>query len=142
MPPDAFMTTQAQAAYHEALRRIKAHRLWFRFLRTSLDLSELGLTRLPPEIGQLTTLTKLDLSNAKSVIEALFDGFDHLGATSRPRNYNQLCALPPEIGRLSALTELDLSKNLLSALPPEIGQLTGLTKLRVCYEVREVRRVG
>ena len=40
------------------------------------------LTTLPPEIGQLTALTRLNL-------------FD-----------NQLTTLPPEIGQLTALTEL------------------------------------
>ena len=49
---------------------------------TSLDLSGMGLTALPSEIGELGNLESLSL------------------------DYNQLQALPPEIGQLSNLTEL------------------------------------
>ena len=73
--------------------------------RTELDLSNKGLTVLPPEIAQLTNLTELNLSS------------------------NQLTALPPEIGQLTNLRELNLYDNRLTALPPEIGQLTNLMKL-------------
>ena len=45
---------EAQAAYEEARKRIEACR---RKRSRSLDLKNLGLTTLPPEIGQLTTLT-------------------------------------------------------------------------------------
>ncbi|MEO1497605.1 MAG: COR domain-containing protein, partial [Planctomycetota bacterium] len=65
----------------------------------------LKLTSLPPEIGQLTTLTALYLHG------------------------NQLASLPPEIGQLTTLTTLDLQGNQLASLPPEIGQLTTLTEL-------------
>jgi Leucine-rich repeat (LRR) protein len=47
----------------------------------------MGLTALPPEIGQLTALTELHLSG------------------------NQLTALPPEIGQHKALTVLRLAGN-------------------------------
>lgn len=46
---------------------------------TKLDLSEKGISILPPEIGRLTALTELDLRD------------------------NQLTELPTEIGRLTAL---------------------------------------
>ncbi len=68
----------------------------------ALNLSGLGLTGLPPEIAQLTTLQSLDLSN------------------------NQLTGLPPEIAQLTTLQSLDLSNNQLTGLPPEIAQLTAL----------------
>jgi hypothetical protein len=66
-------------AYDEALKRIEACRRKGT-QRTFLDLSTLGLTQVPPEIGQLTALTQLALHN------------------------NQLTSLPPEIGQLTALT--------------------------------------
>ena len=70
-----------------------------------LDLSNLGLTELPPEIGRLTDLTFLSLTG------------------------NQLTTLPAEIGRLTGLTTLVLSRNELTTLPAEIDQLTNLKSL-------------
>ncbi|BBI17659.1 leucine-rich repeat domain-containing protein [Neochlamydia sp. S13] len=74
---------------------------------TSLNLRGIGLTFLPPEIGQLSQLQKLDLNN------------------------NQLTTLPAEIGQLSQLKELKLEKNQLASLPPEIGQLSQLPWLKL-----------
>ena len=91
-----------EQAYQEALKRIERAR---KTGDTALGLMNLGLKSVPPEIGRLTALTRLDLS------------------------FNQLSTLPPEIGRLTALTRLDLSGNQLSTLPPEIGRLTALTTL-------------
>ena len=64
-------------AYAEAQRRIAACQAQ---RSRRLDLSGLGLTALPPEIGQLTELTELYLW------------------------LNVLTALPPEIGQLTKLT--------------------------------------
>ena len=74
---------------------------------TVLDLADCQLTALPPEIGQLTSLTELRL-----------DG-------------NQLTELPPEIGQLTNLTDLWLGGNKLTEFPPGIGQLTSLNQLGV-----------
>ena len=60
---------------------------------------------IPPEIGDLSNLTYLDLE------------------------YNQLTTLPPEIRNLSYLNELDLKDNQLTSLPREIGNLTDLEAL-------------
>ena len=65
------------------------------------------LTRLPEEIGQLSSLLGLAL------------------------NGNRLGLLPSSIGLLSALETLELSGNLLTALPPEIGNLGALQTLRL-----------
>ena len=46
---DLAMTAEQQQAYHKALKQIEACR---RERASLLDLSNLGLTRLPPEIGQ------------------------------------------------------------------------------------------
>jgi GTPase SAR1 family protein len=95
---------------------------------TSLDLSNKGLTELPPEIGQLTNLTKLVLrSNQLTALPPEIGQLTKL--TTLYLSYNQLTALPPEIGQLAKLTTLYLSHNQLTALPPEIGQLTKLTTL-------------
>jgi Leucine-rich repeat (LRR) protein len=74
---------------------------------TRLDLSLLGLTELPPEIGNLVELQLLHLSQ------------------------NQLSSLPPEIGNLSNLQGLDLYANPLTNLPPEIGKLESLCYLNL-----------
>ena len=65
------------------------------------------LTYLPPTIGQLRTLTYLDLS------------------------YNHITELPPEIGMLSNLRELLLFDNPIRTLPYEMGLLYSLELLGV-----------
>ncbi|MGE0882914.1 MAG: COR domain-containing protein [Blastocatellales bacterium] len=72
-----------------------------------LNLSNLGLTELPPELFDLTNLRVLWL------------------------NDNQLRSLPPEIGVLRQLARLRLNRNGLAALPPEFGALTELRELRL-----------
>ncbi len=70
-----------------------------------LDLYDYKLTRLSPEIGQLTKLEYLNASK------------------------NRLTSLPTEIGLLTRLTRLDLSDNRLTSLFPEVGRLTQLAGL-------------
>lgn len=69
-------------------------------------LSGEGLTSLPPEIGELTQIAKLNLKD------------------------NKLTSLPPEIGKLTNLKRLYLSNNKITELPPEIAQLQ---KLEIIY---------
>jgi len=77
----------------------------------SLDLSSLRcLTKLPPEIGQLTQLQWLYITNS------------------------QLAILPPEIGQLTQLQQLHVTGTQLTILPPEIGQLSQLRWLSVGYK--------
>jgi internalin A len=97
---------------------------------TELDLSRLGLTVLPPEIGGLASLQNLCLGgNQLTVLPpeigqlASLQSLDLWG--------NQLTALPPEIGGLASLQSLDLSWNQLTALPPEIGGLASLQSLNL-----------
>lgn len=63
---------------------------------TTLDLSNLGLTELPPEIGNLTQLTILHAMD------------------------NALSSLPAEIGNLKNLCVLELGNNQLTDLPYEL----------------------
>ena len=64
---------------HEAMERIEKA---VREVATELDLDDLGLTELPPQIGQLTSLKNLNLSK------------------------NLLTVLPPEITQLTSLEQL------------------------------------
>ncbi|MBN2562087.1 MAG: leucine-rich repeat domain-containing protein [Phycisphaerae bacterium] len=94
----------------------------------SLNLSDLGLTSLPPEIGGLANLTELDLrGNRLTSLPPEIGGLANL--TALRLDGNQLTSLPPEIGGLASLTGLGLSGNQLTSLSPEIGRLANLTHL-------------
>jgi hypothetical protein len=92
------------SGYDEAQRRIErclqagAH-------GTLLDLTGLDLLTLPPEIGELTSVTKLWLLR------------------------NRLETLPPEIGQLTTLQEFSAARNRLKDLPDTFGALGNLRKL-------------
>ena len=75
------------------------------------------LTTLPSEIGQLTNLTLLDISGPYANSFSIGNGF--------------FTSLPSEIGALTKLTSLRLNNNYISYLPAEIGQLTNLTSLDI-----------
>ncbi|MEW5860825.1 MAG: leucine-rich repeat domain-containing protein, partial [Cyanobacteriota bacterium] len=86
------------------------------------------LASLPPEIGQLHSLTYLDLSGNQFASLPPEIGQLH-SLTYLNLSFNQLASLPPEIGQLHSLTKLNLSFNQLASLPAEIGQLYSLTEL-------------
>ena len=95
-----------------------------------LDLDGLGLTALPPEIGQLKSLQRLFLSN--NHLTVLPPEIGRLQDLYWLFVYeNQLTALPPEIAQLAKLNDLSLRDNQLTALPPEIGQLQNLQELNL-----------
>jgi len=71
----------------------------------ALGLIDMGLTELPPEIGNLTNLNALWLQG------------------------NDLTSLPPEIAELKNLTILSVEDNLLTVFPQEILSLTNLKQL-------------
>jgi len=118
--------------------------------RTALDLSGMGLAKLPEEIGQLTSLRELYLYHnqlkelpgeiGKLTSLEVLKLYDNqvtalaveIGQLTRLEvlylDKNRLTELPVEIGQLTSLKELDLSYNQLTALPGEIGQLTSLTE--------------
>ena len=97
---------------------------------TTLNLSGNQLTALPPEIAKLTSLTALNLSGNQ--LTALPPEIAELSRLTTLSLWgNQLTTRPHEIGELTSLTELDLSDNQLTNLPPEIGELTSLTTLNL-----------
>ena len=86
---------------------------------------------IPPEIGNLTNLTTLNLSSNKLTgpIPSVISNLTNL--TTLNLADNQLTGdIPAQLGNLTNLTTLDLSGNELSGtIPPEIGNLTNLTSL-------------
>ncbi len=94
----------------------------------SLSFVNSGLTKIVPEIGQLTNLTSLSFP-----VNQITSVPSELGLLTNLKNLNlhsnKLTSIPPEIGNLSKLEHLNLSKNLLTTLPQEIWQLTNLTSL-------------
>lgn len=121
------MSPEARAAYKTALEKIEDCRRDGRDGST-LNLIGLGLTTLPSEIGQLTSLEHLFLSHNKLTI--LPSEIRLLTALSTFHiEDNCLATLPSEIGQLTALKTLAISDNGLTTLPPEIGMLTSLKLL-------------
>jgi internalin A len=95
---------------------------------TDLDLSGNRLADLPDWLGNLISLTDLDLSGNRLI--ALPDSLGNLTSlTKLDLSSNQLIALPDSLGNLTSLTDLDLSSNQLIALPDSLGNLTSLTGL-------------
>jgi internalin A len=116
--------------YEIALQRIEEARVTG---ATELNLCCLGLTEIPPEIGDLQGLEYLALHlNHLSSID-----FSLVNLTSLSRyldlSSNELTSLPSEIGNLVNLQELNLNNNQLTTLPPEIGNLGNLESLSLGY---------
>ncbi|WP_157546628.1 leucine-rich repeat domain-containing protein [Hamadaea tsunoensis] len=95
---------------------------------STLDLSNLSLEFVPPEIADLTQLTYLDLgANQLTTLPAEIGNLTKL--THLNLRVNKLTVLPQEIGYLTRITNLNLGANRLTTLPAEIGNLTRLTYL-------------
>jgi internalin A len=114
--------------YQKALRRISD---CVRDATDELDLSDLELVELPPEMwqmSQLGNLKTLDLSgNQLTAIPAELGLPANLQVLDLSRN--QLTAIPAELGRLANLQILDLDYNQIVAVAAELGQLANLRTL-------------
>lgn len=122
------VVSQAQSrrqAIEEALAQASRGYTW-------LDLSDMGLREIPPEVWEFEHLTRLDLrDNRLTALPpdiARLTNLEHLSLDG-----NRLDVLPPEIGQLARLQWLDLDDNRLTALPPEFARLQALTHLQIQY---------
>ncbi|MBN1872603.1 MAG: leucine-rich repeat domain-containing protein [Anaerolineae bacterium] len=99
---------------------------------TLLDLRDLGLREIPPEVWKLEHLISLDVSDNR--LKALPPEIARLTNLETLRlDGNRLESLPPEIGQLTHLKWLDLDDNRLTTLPPEFAHLQSLTHLQIQY---------
>jgi len=95
---------------------------------TSLDLSNQGLTELPPEIGKLTNLEVLAIDN--NSLTSLPSEFGNLINLQRLRlGRNKLSKLPDTFNKLKNLKSLELSSNQFVSIPYEILELPNITQL-------------
>ena len=99
---------------------------------TELNLRDNQLTgEIPSEIGNLTNLTKLNLSHTQLTGEIPSEIWNLTNLSELHLSYTQLTGeIPSEIGNLTNLIYLYLYGNeLTGGIPPEIGNLTNLTTL-------------
>lgn len=95
---------------------------------TELNLSQSGLSEVPPEIGHLSNLQYLLLFH-NQLTELPSEIGNLVNLQSLILHHNQLTKLPPEISHLENLKNLDFAHNRLTELPPEIGHLRTLQTL-------------
>jgi Leucine-rich repeat (LRR) protein len=111
--------------FEEARERIEACRLKE---QRELQLSGLGLTQLPEEVGQLQSVEEIYLCGNRLTV--LPDVIGNLASLkSLWIRCNELRQLPSAIGNLKALQELHLSENKLEELPLQVGGLAALGQL-------------
>ncbi|MEH1857867.1 MAG: hypothetical protein V7L21_07690 [Nostoc sp.] len=93
---------------------------------TELDLSGMGLTELPQEIGRLTHLTILLLNHSASRCRDFSQRSSIISS-----NDNNIKSLPSEIGNLTNLQFISIRNNKLTTLPKSFGKLVNLKKLNL-----------
>ena len=98
-----------------------------------LELNFLGPYAVPAEIGQLTSLQFLGLSDNELTGAVPAEIGQLTSLKMLDLSYNKLTSLSAEIGQLTSLKQLNLSGNQLTSLPAEIGQLTSLEWLDLGY---------
>ena len=105
----------------------------FRKNEATLDLSCREISALPPAIGHLTNLKKLECYETE--ITSLPDTIGNLTKLQElDCSWTSIESLPDTIGNLLGLQKLDCSQTLIQSLPEAIGNLTKLQELS-CYEI-------
>ena len=96
-----------------------------------LDLENLALTGLPPQIGELAHIKYLNVNFNKLV--SLPDQLSQLGRLKmlNAGGVNEFRKFPRVILKLESLVHLDLSGNQLRKVPRSIGNLSNLTRLHL-----------
>jgi Leucine-rich repeat (LRR) protein len=95
---------------------------------SKIDLSSNQITSIPEVIGQLSQLSELLLSNNQ--ITSISDVIGQLSKLSNlVLSNNQITSIPDVIGQLSTLSSLALSNNQIKSIPDAIGQLSKLLSL-------------
>jgi Leucine-rich repeat (LRR) protein len=113
--------------YAIALQRIEEAR---ETSAIELDLSNLGLVEIPPQIGQLSNMHTLNVSyNGIRILPPEIGQLGNLQVLNL--SFNHLTILPPEIGNLLNLQILSVDTNQLTSLPPDIGQLSNLEEMNL-----------
>ncbi|XP_078429569.1 leucine-rich repeat protein kinase family protein isoform X2 [Wolffia australiana] len=100
--------------------------------RLQLKVSLPGFSNIP--LRKLSALKELELSNVSARSSAFSTLTEITGLTSLRRlsiNHLSIRFLPPEIGYLKKLEELDVSFNKLKSLPNDISELISLKLLKV-----------
>ena len=100
---------------------------------TGLNLKSIPLEEIPPELGNLASLQRLDLSDTQLSGEIPPELGNLTSLQVLDLSENALTGeIPSELGKLASLTGLFLSSNQLSGcIPPELGDLTSLQKLNL-----------
>jgi hypothetical protein len=97
---------------------------------TNLNLDNMELKILPPEIRNFRALTSLKLE--ENLLDSLPDAIGDLSSLKEfDLPTNQLHSIPKTIGNLKRLKCLNLTNNCLDSLPKEIGNLRSLGELHL-----------
>lgn len=101
-------------------------------------MSENHIIRLPENLGNMSSLTDLNISiNEIIELPRSFGNLKRLQMLKAERN--SLTQLTPEIGQCQALTEMYLGQNFLTDLPDSVGDLKNLTTLNVdCNNLSDI----
>lgn len=111
--------------YQEALRRIE-HAYYHH--QSTLQLNNLNLRTIPPEIVYLSGLQELSLANNDiGKFPEIILELTNLKRLSLSGNH--LISLPPGIGALNSLTSLRLNQNQITYLPTSISELKNVERL-------------